>query len=174
MGQRKPTKEEIEENPDLIFNQHHHNVAHSKETMIKACVRYLETGSSIKAGEEVGVPHQTIREWKNKSDWWPKVVEQWHIERNEQDIALIKSIKHLSLQDIQDRLLRGEQYVDYKTGKKRRRKMATKDVLAIFKELSQAERLIEGKSTENVDHVVSVEDLKRRFEIIANPEKEEN
>jgi hypothetical protein len=49
---------------------------YGKEQKLHAVMVYAVTGSVMEMSRQTGLPYDLVRDWKNKSQWWPDVMEE--------------------------------------------------------------------------------------------------
>ena len=74
---------------------------------LRAATALFVLGTSKKAEEQTGIPHETIRYWKRSCAWWPKVMHhiyRFHDERTAADLRM--TIRDAAIQ-LRDRIENG-------------------------------------------------------------------
>lgn len=85
---------------------------YSREQILEAATRWLVTGSRMHVEEKMGIPHQTLDNWR-KTDWWEPLVEAIRADKSEELDAALTGVIHRAVGEVADRLEGGE----YRRGK---------------------------------------------------------
>jgi hypothetical protein len=108
---------------------------------------YLVTGTSRKASRLCGVPEDTIRDWKTRSDWWPEVMAQCRIAKAEELDATFSDILDKTTGAILDRIDGGDYVRDSKTGEVSRLPLGGKELATIAGIIFDKRQLLRGDAT---------------------------
>lgn len=139
------------------------------ELKIAAATAYVMTGSVRGVQRITGLKQQTISDWKNRSTWWPDLVQRIKKEKQDNVDAIMTNIIHEAGTQVLDRILNGDEIID-KDGGKHRRKMSGKDTAMVMAITWDKRALVRGEPTsrsEKVDQRAIMEDLKKQFEELA-------
>lgn len=138
---------------------------------LAALTAYLITGSFEKASTHCAVPAQTIKSWKNKSEWWPALSAEIKKEKNDELEGMLTGILHKGLEDVIDRLEKGDTYYDARRGETYILPPKTKDVATVVAMLFDKRALMRGDPTRRVESVSTdqrLSKLKEQFEKFSN------
>jgi len=86
------------------------------DEIVKTVVAYATLGGSRKACAATGVPAATIRGWKQRQAWWPKIIAEVYAMQNEEHLSDLNSIIIKAGKELNDRVDNGD-YVYDKEGK---------------------------------------------------------
>ena len=142
------------------------------ELKIQAAVCYMLTGTVKGVERMTGISHQTVSEWKNKSQWWPLVMIKVKKDKQEELDAEITSLLHQSTAELKDRLEHGD-VVFHKVGdrmEKGEKKLSGRDLATIINTLYDKRAMLRGDPTSITAKASStdvLEELKATFEKIA-------
>lgn len=142
------------------------------ELKIQAVVCYMITGTVNGVERMTGISHQTVSEWKNKSQWWPLVMIKVRKDKQDELDAEITGLLHQSTAALKDRLEHGDT-VYHKVGDelvKGEKKLSGRDLATIINTLYDKRAMLRGDPTSISAKVTStdvLEELKATFEKIA-------
>ena len=146
------------------------------ELKIQAAVCYMLTGTVKGVERLTGISHQTVSEWKNKSQWWPLVLAKVKKEKQDELDAEITALIHKSTESLLDRLENGDEVL-LKDGsgetariERFQRKLSGKDIASIINTLYDKRAMLRGDPTSITAKVTSIDvlsELKSTFEKIA-------
>lgn len=160
--------------PDSRFNHPDLWNPHSKfrpADKIAVVVAYTITGSAKKAEIYTGVPSHTIYHWKNKSAWWPSVMDTLRKDANEEMDAMLTGILKETLENIIDRVENGNDIYDFKTGTHVKVPASARELTGVFAHLHDKRALMRGDPTSRTEKVNTddrLDQLKKQFESFAN------
>jgi len=81
------------------------------ELKIHAAMSFLMTGTVKDTARITGLDHRLISEWKNKSQWWPTVLEKLRKEKQDELDAKMTDVIHKGIVAIKDRIDNGEEVI---------------------------------------------------------------
>jgi hypothetical protein len=81
------------------------------EMKIHAAMCFMSTGTVKDCARLTGLDHRLISEWKNKSQWWPTVIEKLRKEKQEELDAAFTEVIHDAAGALKDRIQNGEEVV---------------------------------------------------------------
>lgn len=102
-----------------------------------------------------GLRHQTISEWKNKSEWWPTVLAEVKKDKQDELDAALTRLVHESVSAMQERLEHGEEVVQFKFNKDRgeydvlreRKEISARDLTSMLNILYDKRAMLRGDPT---------------------------
>jgi hypothetical protein len=100
----------------------------------KAVQLYMLNGNMRLVSELVGIPYQTLMDWK-RTEWWPSLVEELRNAKRAKTGTKLSSIIDTSLEIIQDRLENGDYILNNKTGQIERKPVTLRDTAALTNSL---------------------------------------
>ena len=146
------------------------------ELKIQAVVCYMLTGTTKGVARMTGISHQTISEWKNKSQWWPLVLMKVKKDKQEELDAEITVLLHNSTAQLKDRLENGDEILMKDGGgasasvESFQKKLSGRDIANIINTLYDKRAMLRGDPTSISAKATSgdvLEELKSTFEKIA-------
>lgn len=146
------------------------------EIKLGAVQAYMVTGDVIKASKLSGVSHQTIYDWKNKSEWWPIVLSKLRKEKQDELDAKFTELIHKALDRVEDRIINGDEVIT-KDGDSRRKLMGGRDLTTSLAILYDKRALVRGDPTSmsgKVDITSQLDSLKQEFAAMAREELEKS
>ncbi len=142
------------------------------EIKIQAAICYMITGTVNGVERLTGISHQTVSEWKNKSQWWPLVMAKVKKDKQDELDAEITGLIHESTAALRDRLENGDEVL-LKDGERIetfQRKLSGKDISSIINTLYDKRAMLRGDPTSITAKANSgdvLKELKDTFEKIA-------
>lgn len=139
------------------------------EIKLAAVNAYMLTGTTRGAERLSGVSHQTISEWKNKSQWWTPVLAKVKKDKQEELDARITKILDKALGKFEERLELGDEVIT-KDGDRAHKQMGGRDVATSFAILYDKRAMLRGDPTSisaKADQKTLLEDLKSEFAAMA-------
>lgn len=136
---------------------------YTPEQKVQAAAIWLMTGLASEAGDAIGAPHATIRDWVTRKAWWPIALD---LARKVLETKLDKTLDGLlrkSLANLEDRLTNGDDIVT-KDGQVVKRKVGARDCAIISDILYNKRAALRGQPgniTERRD-AASILDLIRK------------
>jgi len=146
------------------------------ELKIQAAVCYMITGTVNGVERMTGIKHQTVAEWKNKSQWWPLVLAKVKKDKQDELDAEITALIHKSTFELHDRLENGDEVLlkdgsgETASVESFSRKLSGKDIASIINTLYDKRAMLRGDPTSISAKATStdvIEELKKTFEKIA-------
>lgn len=147
---------------------------YTAEDRMRAVTAYLATGDSGKASKICGIPSSTIRDWKNKSHWWPDVYAKACAYYDQELDAKMTALIHDAHNAIEDRLQDGD-YQVLRDGTLVRKPISGKDALMIAAVLIDKRAIRRGEPTSRSERVSKgemVDELMNRFKQAAKEVKD--
>ena len=108
-----------------------HEAWWADEMKIKAVTVYQATGSLKETAAILGIPVNTIYQWKERAGWWDDVTNELNEADNIKTSNKIKSVVDQALNVLEDRMKNGDLVLDSKTGKVQRVPIKARDLSAI-------------------------------------------
>lgn len=152
------------DHPDL------HTGKTTREQKVTAAVAYLLGNSTNRSGKIAGVSKATIFDWKLRSRWWPELLAYLKRHHDEDLEARTSGILNRALDNVEDRLLNGDEVVDSKNDKVVRKKVGARDAAIVFGTLYDKRQLMRSQPTsisESISERERLEKLQRQFEELA-------
>lgn len=138
---------------------------YSWQDKMSAAIAWVMTGSSLKASKLCGVPDKTIRNWTDQ-DWWPDLIHQAMDMKNTELDALQTTLIHKSLEQVQERVEKGDP-VKSKDGGIMYKPVSARDlawIAAVMIDKRAAVRGIASKITKNVTVTEHLHTLQKGLE----------
>jgi DNA polymerase III alpha subunit (gram-positive type) len=129
----------------------------------EAIAVFLATGSATMTSEQTNVPIHTINKWKVSPWWKEKVLELQKDDYDRLDTKLGKAIDK-ALDEVMDRLDKGEYMFDVRTGKVKRIPAKLRDINTSFTQLLDKRQLIRKQPTKIVEQQSSATQLQNLAE----------
>lgn len=158
-----------------VAEMDHFNSQYPAQMKLEAVVHFMLTGSVKEAADKIGVSIKTVSEWKRKTEWWPKALNEIRkSKQDELDSALTTAI-HSAVYEISDRLDKGD-WVINRQGEKVRVPVRARDAAVIMNNLYDKRSLIRGDLPNLKDEARkdALKELERRFTDIAKGLKEKD
>ena len=159
------TEEDLKIDLSDLYSQ---NTLYSPEQKIAAAQAYLITGTSVQAQKYCGVKADIIRDWKNKSTWWPELFKTVQKQKSTELEANFTRILDTSLVQLEDRLENGDTKIQ-KDGSLTRVPMGGKEIAVVLAIMYDKRALLRGDVTSRVEKKDgnSMKILQDKFEDIA-------
>lgn len=141
---------------------------YAPEVKLQAVIHFMLTGSVKEAADHVGVPLKTVSEWKRRTEWWPRMLNEVRkSKQDELDSALTTAI-HSAVGEIADRLQHGD-WVLTRTGEQVRVPVKARDASVVMNTLYEKRSLIRGDlpSIKDEARKDALKELELRFTSIA-------
>ena len=132
----------------------------------QAAVAVMAHGTSKAASKVCGVPASTIRDWRNNDPAFAELLQDAQTEFSEQLQAQLTQIIELAHTNVLDRLRRGDEQVNARTGERVRVPVRGKDCAIIAAVAIDKLRIIQGQPT-RITETVDLAALAERFQAIA-------
>lgn len=161
--------EEIKGLADIDYGE---STQYSDEEKIRAVVTWILTRNLNRVHRETGLKMHTLRYWKYNTKWWKECEAAIKSLRNEDLDRKLSDIIDYSLDEIFDRLEKGDEVVY--NGEVYRKKVSAKDIMTILGITYDKRALIRGDPTSRIERNTNedkINQLAERFEKIA---KEQN
>lgn len=142
------------------------------EIKLQALHAYLMTGTLIGAEKLSGISHQTLSEWKNKSEWWPIVLAKLKKEKQEELDAKFTQLIDKALDQVEDRILNGDEAIS-RDGEKIRKRMSGRDLTTSLAIIYDKRAMVRGDPTSisgKADIKGQLDDLRTEFARMAREE----
>jgi len=140
---------------------------YSVRQKLQAVTMWVVLGNIAEVSRRVGVAKDTIKYWKNETEWWKEAVERIKLQRNEKLDADITRAIDMSMGELADRIKKGDEVI-LKDGEKARKKMSGRDLALISSMLYDKRSLMRGDiaSTRatNTTQAEVLQQLKSSFE----------
>jgi transposase-like protein len=114
----------------------------SDKQKLEAVQTWLVLGNMSLTSRLIGIPEDTLRQWKGNTEWWGRAVAEIKLqERIELSHNLKKIVKAAHIQ-VEDRMVNGDVVMNQKTGELTRRPVALRDAHRVAVDLlNQAEAI---------------------------------
>jgi len=136
------------------------------ELKIHAAAAFFATGTVEGASRMTGLTHQTISEWKNKSEWWPTVMAKLKKEKNEELDATVTDLIHKTTTELHARITEGEQQFHQGLPTGHLKPMTGRDLAATLNTLYDKRTMMRGEPTSitgKADQSTIIDSLKEQF-----------
>lgn len=143
---------------------------YTNEQKLHAVVVWLLTRNMNKVSVETGIPLDSLKHYKYRTDWWPRVEQAVKVLKNEELDRKLSDIVDYAMDEVFDRLEHGEEVV-LRDGSKTRKKVSAKDLMTILGISYDKRALIRGDPTariEKKDNVDQINKLAEQFKKIAS------
>ena len=122
----------------------------SEKDRIRAATVYAVTGSAARTEEITGIPSGTIRQWKTQ-EWWPQIIDRIHQEKDDELSVKFTDIVDKTIEQINDRIEKGDYLYDNKTGELVRKPMGGKELGIVTSIFVDKRELLRGKRKIQMD-----------------------
>ena len=95
---------------------------YSVREKLQAVTIWVLTGNLHETSRKLGISVEAIKYWKREKDWWKEAVARIKLQRNEKLDADLTRCMDLSIEQIQDRIINGDEVI-LKDGEKARKKL---------------------------------------------------
>lgn len=146
------------------------SVKYTDDQKLHAVVVWLLTRNMNMVSAETGIPLDSLKHYKYRTDWWPRVEQAVKVLKNEEMDRKLSDVVDYAMDEIFDRLENGEEVV-LKDGTKVRKKVGAKDLMTILGISYDKRALLRGDPTariEKKDNVDQINKLAEQFQKIAN------
>lgn len=159
------------------------NSKYTPEEKIEVVMCYFLTGKSnyaakmAKEHRGINVKPDLIRYWKSKALWWDDVYGQCKKLKNEELDTACTNLIHSNLEQIADRVAKGDYRLNTKTGEQIRVPMNGRDLVIVMGTIFDKRQLVRGEATSRTDKVSESDRLKKledKFLEMAGMQKEWN
>jgi hypothetical protein len=126
--------------------------------------QYLSHGNIKRLARQNGIPQATLQYWKDNSEWWTDISKQLRkIKQEELDVKMTDVIHH-TIEQLVDRVTKGEYYEDKKTGELKRLPMKGRELAVVTGVLFDKRALIRGDATSHSLRSTNPEELLKGLE----------
>lgn len=101
------------------------------EMKLKAVTVYQATGSMKETAAILGIPVNTLYQWKERAGWWDEVTAELQESENIKSANKVKGVVDKALDLLEDRVKNGDLTFDSKTGRIKRIPLKAKDLTTI-------------------------------------------
>lgn len=129
---------------------------------VDAATLYAVYGDTAQTAELAQVPESVIRGWKQEP-WWIEIQKQVYQEQNEKLAARISSVLDSTITHLEDRLERGDEKLNPKTGEITTVKVEASVLAKMFETMSHQRRITRGEPT-SISAKIGVTDRLRTLE----------
>lgn len=133
---------------------------------IDAVALWLASGNKSLVADHVGVSYDTVADW-SKTEWWKELCLEVKAAGKVKVDAKLTGIINLALEKVEDRLVNGDVYIDFKSGEERRKEVSLKDALKATTDLMTRQDALQKSADINkvVEHTTT---MKEQLAILAN------
>ena len=124
----------------------HPQSKYTADQKVSAATTYVLTGSLKKAATNSGVPHQIVRDWSSKSNWWSDAIAKVRKEKQDELDASMTTTIQLAMNEAVDRIKDGD-FVKEKDGSLSRIPMKGKELAVAMAVMFDKRSLIRGDAT---------------------------
>lgn len=129
---------------------------------VDAATLYAVYGDTAQVAELAQVPENVIRGWKQEP-WWIEIQKQVYQEQNEKLAARISSVLDTAITHLEDRLEKGDQKLNPKTGNIETIKVEASVLAKMFENLAHQRRITRGEPT-SISAKIGVDDRLKTLE----------
>ena len=137
-------------NPKNTHGKANANGWRSEKDRIRAATVYAVTGSAVQTSEITGIPAGTIRQWKTH-DWWPQIIDRIRQEKDDELDVKFTEIVDKTINQINDRIEKGDFVYNVKTGEIVRKPMGGKELGVVTSIFVDKRELLRGKRKIHTD-----------------------
>lgn len=138
------------------------NIRWSDQQKIDAVTTYIILGNLKQTATTVGIPHETLRQWK-VANWWKDLYNELKEQENLVLSQRLKKVIEKTLAVVEDRLESGDHVYDSRRGEMVRKPVSMKDAHIVGKDLIQAQQ----KLTAPVEQNMQEEGIREKLEKLA-------
>lgn len=102
--------ERIQEGAELYNLLSQHSSHYSVDDRLKACALYVAEGNLMAVSRKTGVKYETLKTWKEQS-WWPAAAKEFRIRKQEELDGLMSDVIHAAVDEVADRIRKGDWYI---------------------------------------------------------------
>lgn len=139
------------------------------EERLRAVQVYMIYGNMKKVERDLGIPYDTLKDWKYKSQWWEPAMKECKKAKNEELDGTLTQVVHEAGDAILDRIRYGDTKVD-KDGELVRVPMSGRDLAGVLHLMHDKRALLRGDPTQKIQTTTASENLsalEKKFESIA-------
>lgn len=133
---------------------------YSDSEKLDAACRFAVVGNSRRVSELTGIPEGTIRAWKT-TDWWQEIQERIVKEQDEELDTKLTKLVDKAVEEVNDRLLKGDYVYNPKADKLIRKPINAKDLSIVMAVTVDKRQLMRGKPTSRIEKIGQSEQLKQ-------------
>jgi len=142
---------------------------YSDEDRRRAAVEFLVTGNMTLVAKNIGIPRQTLVDWKH-SEWWEEVISEVRHEKGEEIDAYLTKLIDSAFEQAQDRVENGDYRVT-KDGELIRVPMGGRDLVIAGATVYDKQRLHRNEPTSIRCEFKSIEELAVQFRQLSSNHK---
>lgn len=116
---------------------------YSVREKLQTVTMWAVLGNIAEVSRRTGVAKDTIKYWKNETEWWGEAIERIKLQRNEKLDADITRAIDMSMGELADRIKKGDEVI-LKDGSTARKKMSGRDLALISSMLYDKRSLMRG------------------------------
>jgi hypothetical protein len=136
---------------------------YNEEMRIKAACVYAITGSAAKTGEILNIKPGTVRQWKMQP-WWQQVIDRIRSEKDDELDVKFTGIIDKTVEQINDRLEKGDYIYDVRTGELNRKPMGGKEMAVVTSIFMDKRALLREKKHQHSEQSEVMDRLKKLAE----------
>ncbi len=138
---------------------------YSPMEIMQAAQIYFLTGSLTKTAEKTGISANTLQSWKDRgNEFWVQRYKEVQDEKREELDSHYTEIIEKSSAELKDRIEKGDEFYDAKTGKKYRKKISGRDLAIINGTCFDKRQLLRGLPTTGTSSLLP---FKERLKLIS-------
>jgi len=135
----------------------------SRKQKYEAVSLYMLTGSVTQVSQMLGIPLDTLKEWKFRSDWWSDFEEDIRLSKRANTNKKLSKIADKSVEVLMDRLENGDFVYNQKTGELSRKPVNAHVANRVYNDSIDKQVLLE-KLYQGEKKVTKEEEIKERLE----------
>lgn len=142
---------------------------YSDSQKLEAAKLWLVVGNLTQVAAALEIPRDTLVVWRH-SNWWKELITELKTETSIQLSAKLRKIANLALGETEDRIINGDQFYNYKTGKIERKPVSLNTVHRVAVDLIGKSIELEKQPDTDLNQkqvLDKLEVLKRTFEQFA-------
>lgn len=128
------------------------NSKYTPEQKVNAAMAYVLTGTIKATAKKIGMPQQTLNEWKLKATWWDDTVAECRKRKQDELDARYTVLIHEIIEQVQDRVINGDTKVS-RDGVITKIPMTGKDLVITMAVTFDKRQLLRGEATSRVEKV---------------------
>ena len=118
---------------------------YSVREKLQAVTLYSVLGNFQEVERRTGVKADTLKYWKNETEWWGEAMERIRLQRDEKLEAELTVLLHKSAAELKERLTQGDEVL-MKDGSRERVKMKGRDLVDAYIKLQDKRALLRGEN----------------------------
>jgi len=135
-----------------LADLYHANSTYTPEQKVNAVMTFVLTGTIKKSAKILGMPQQTLNEWKNKAVWWDDTVAECRKKKQDELDSMYTVLIHDAIEQVSDRVNNGDTKVD-RNGLKTVVPMTGKDLAIVMAVTFDKRQLLRGEATSRIEKV---------------------